>query len=145
MCNDFGNRIPYDEYLRAFSQIRAPVKFPTAPPNIEPRDDIWPIVEALSRKRTKPESGRVSGSVAGSVFHPTTDPNPLRPAPTGRPSPSHPYSWRAGGCPDEPFEVLRRPGEPNARCSRESRPRRSADIWTAPVSAVAELPSRSSR
>jgi hypothetical protein len=50
MCNDFGNRIPYDEYLRAFSQIRAPVKFPTAPPNIEPRDDIWPIVEALSRK-----------------------------------------------------------------------------------------------
>ena len=42
MCNDFGNRIPYDEYLRAFSQIRAPIKFPTAAPNLEPRDDIWP-------------------------------------------------------------------------------------------------------
>ena len=42
MCNDFGNRIPYDEYLRAFSQIRAPIKFATAAPNLEPRDDIWP-------------------------------------------------------------------------------------------------------
>ena len=29
MCNDFGNRVPYDEYLRAFSQIKAPVRFPT--------------------------------------------------------------------------------------------------------------------
>ena len=42
MCNDFGNRIPYDEYLRAFSQIRVPIRFPEAAPNIEPRDDIWP-------------------------------------------------------------------------------------------------------
>jgi len=22
MCNDFGNRVPYDDYLRAFSEIR---------------------------------------------------------------------------------------------------------------------------
>ena len=22
MCNDFGNRVPYDDYLRAFSQTR---------------------------------------------------------------------------------------------------------------------------
>jgi putative SOS response-associated peptidase YedK len=42
VCNDFGNRIPYDEYLRAFSQIHVPVHFPKAAPNIEPRDDIWP-------------------------------------------------------------------------------------------------------
>jgi len=42
MCNDFGNRVPYDYYLRAFSQVRAPIKFPTAAPNLEPRDDIWP-------------------------------------------------------------------------------------------------------
>ena len=42
MCNDFGNRVPYDEYLRTFSQIRAPIKFATAAPNLEPRDDIWP-------------------------------------------------------------------------------------------------------
>jgi hypothetical protein len=40
VCNDFGNRIPYDEYLRAFSQVRVPVHFPEAAPNIEPRDDI---------------------------------------------------------------------------------------------------------
>jgi putative SOS response-associated peptidase YedK len=42
MCNDFGNRIPYDDYLRAFSQTRIPVRWPTAAPNLEPRDDIWP-------------------------------------------------------------------------------------------------------
>jgi len=42
MCNDFGNRVPYDDYLRAFSQIRLPLVFPTAAPNLEPRDDIWP-------------------------------------------------------------------------------------------------------
>ena len=29
MCNDFGNRVPYDDYLGAFSQIAAPVRFPT--------------------------------------------------------------------------------------------------------------------
>ena len=28
MCNDFGNRVPYDDYLKAFSQIRLPVVFP---------------------------------------------------------------------------------------------------------------------
>jgi hypothetical protein len=25
VCNDFGNRIPYDDYRRAFSRIRVPV------------------------------------------------------------------------------------------------------------------------
>jgi putative SOS response-associated peptidase YedK len=33
-------------YLRAFSQIRTPIKFPTAAPNHEPRDDIWPTDRA---------------------------------------------------------------------------------------------------
>src|SRR5215212_6092228 len=42
MCNDFGNHIPYDDYLRAFNQIGAPLKWPTTPPNLEPRTDIWP-------------------------------------------------------------------------------------------------------
>jgi putative SOS response-associated peptidase YedK len=42
MCNDFGNRVPYDDHLRAFSQTRVPIWFPTAPPNLESRDDIWP-------------------------------------------------------------------------------------------------------
>src|SRR5205807_2246956 len=42
MCNDFGNRVPYDDYLRAFSQTRVPLKWPTAAPNLEPREDIWP-------------------------------------------------------------------------------------------------------
>jgi putative SOS response-associated peptidase YedK len=51
MCNDFGNRIPYDDYLRAFSQIRAPIKFPTAAPNLEPRDDIWPTDPATVIRR----------------------------------------------------------------------------------------------
>ena len=42
MCNDYGNRIPYSDYLAAFSQTRIPVKWPAAAPNLEPRDDIWP-------------------------------------------------------------------------------------------------------
>ena len=42
MCNDFGNRVPYDDYLRAFSEIRVPLRWPIAGPNLEPRDDIWP-------------------------------------------------------------------------------------------------------
>ena len=46
MCNDFGNNIPYSDYLAAFSQIRIPVKWPNAAPNLEPRDDIWPTERA---------------------------------------------------------------------------------------------------
>jgi putative SOS response-associated peptidase YedK len=42
MCNDFGNRVPYDDYLRAFSEIRVPLRWPTTASNLEPRDDIWP-------------------------------------------------------------------------------------------------------
>jgi GNAT superfamily N-acetyltransferase len=40
MCNDFGNHIPYSDYLAAFSQTLIPVKWPNAAPNLEPRDDI---------------------------------------------------------------------------------------------------------
>ena len=46
MCNDFGNNIPYSDYLAAFSQTRIPVKWPSAAPNLEPRDDIWPTDRA---------------------------------------------------------------------------------------------------
>jgi hypothetical protein len=46
MCNDFGNRIPYSDYLAAFSQIRVPVRFAAAVPNLEPREDIWPTDKA---------------------------------------------------------------------------------------------------
>ena len=45
MCNDFGNNIPYSDYLAAFSQSRIPVKWPNAAPNLEPRDDIWVVLE----------------------------------------------------------------------------------------------------
>jgi putative SOS response-associated peptidase YedK len=42
VCNDFGNSVAYSAYLEAFSEIRLPVVYPTAAPNLEPRDDIWP-------------------------------------------------------------------------------------------------------
>jgi|SRR5437764_484607 hypothetical protein len=42
MCNAFRNRIPFDDYLRAFSQTRIPARWPKAAPNLEPPDDIWP-------------------------------------------------------------------------------------------------------
>jgi putative SOS response-associated peptidase YedK len=46
VCNDFNNQIPYSDYLAAFGQIRVPVRFPTAAPNLEPREDIWPTDRA---------------------------------------------------------------------------------------------------
>src|ERR1700692_2922356 len=46
MCNDFGNHIPYSDYLAAFSQTRIPVRWPTSAPNLEPREDIWPTDKA---------------------------------------------------------------------------------------------------
>src|SRR5438046_545984 len=39
MCNDYGNHIPYDDYLAAFSQTRIPVRWPTAAPNLAPIHD----------------------------------------------------------------------------------------------------------
>ena len=42
MCNDYGNRIPYSAYLEAFSQLKIKLFTPGGPPNLEPRDDIWP-------------------------------------------------------------------------------------------------------
>src|SRR5437016_11988731 len=42
MCNDYGNHIPYSDYLAAFSQTRIPVRWPTSAPNLEAREDIWP-------------------------------------------------------------------------------------------------------
>jgi putative SOS response-associated peptidase YedK len=46
VCNDFGNNIPYSDYLAAFSQTRIPVKWPSAAPSLKPRDDIWPTERA---------------------------------------------------------------------------------------------------
>ena len=46
MCNDYGNHIPYSDYLAAFSQKRIPVRWPKAAPNLEPREDIWPTDKA---------------------------------------------------------------------------------------------------
>src|SRR5579885_891826 len=51
MCNDFGNHIPYSEYLAAFSRSRIPVRWPSAPPNLEPREDIWPTDPAVVIRR----------------------------------------------------------------------------------------------
>lgn len=46
MCNDYGNRISYSDYVEAFSHIRVPLELPTGAPNFEPRDDIWPTETA---------------------------------------------------------------------------------------------------
>ncbi|MCA1653513.1 MAG: SOS response-associated peptidase [Sphingomicrobium sp.] len=42
MCNDFGNHVAYADYAEALRQLRMPILAPVAPPNLEPRDDIWP-------------------------------------------------------------------------------------------------------
>lgn len=51
MCNDFGNRVAYDAYREAFSQLRVPLRWPAAAPNLEPRDDIWPTERAPAIRR----------------------------------------------------------------------------------------------
>lgn len=52
MCNDYGNNIPYTAYLEAFSELRIPLRFPDAAPNLEPRDDIWPTDTASIIRQT---------------------------------------------------------------------------------------------
>ena len=42
MCNDYANHVPYDAYRAAFADLKIPVQFPRASPNLEPRDDIRP-------------------------------------------------------------------------------------------------------
>jgi putative SOS response-associated peptidase YedK len=42
MCNDYGNRVSYSQYVEGFSQLRLPVRFEPPRPNLEPRDEIWP-------------------------------------------------------------------------------------------------------
>ncbi len=42
MCNDFGNHVAYAEYAEALRQLGMPILSPAAPPNLEPREDIWP-------------------------------------------------------------------------------------------------------
>ncbi len=52
MCNDYGNRIAYESYVEAFSDLRIPLTTPGATPNLEPRDDIWPTDPAPILRRT---------------------------------------------------------------------------------------------
>src|SRR5581483_7544089 len=37
------NNIPYSDYLKAFGRAGVQVEWPAAAPNLEPRNDIWPI------------------------------------------------------------------------------------------------------
>src|SRR5438067_10763591 len=62
MCNDFGNKITYSDYLAAFSQTRIPVKWPNAAPNLEPRDDIWPTERAPVIRRLQDGTNEFSES-----------------------------------------------------------------------------------
>ena len=51
MCNDYGNRIPYSAYVEAFSHLKIPIFATGGPPNLEPRDDIWPTDTAPILRR----------------------------------------------------------------------------------------------
>lgn len=46
MCNDYGNRIPYSEYVSVLYELQLPLALPPSAPNLEPRDDIWPTETA---------------------------------------------------------------------------------------------------
>jgi putative SOS response-associated peptidase YedK len=40
MCNDYGNHIPYRQYVEAFSQLKLPVLVQGNGPDLTPREDI---------------------------------------------------------------------------------------------------------
>ena len=63
MCNDYGNRVPYSAYLEAFSQLKIRLFAAGGPPNLEPRDDIWPtdvapIIRSADGGRAQYNCGR---------------------------------------------------------------------------------------
>lgn len=51
VCNDFGNHVAYAEYAEALRQLGMPIVSPVAPPNLEPRGDIWPTEVATAFRR----------------------------------------------------------------------------------------------
>lgn len=46
MCNDYANRVAFAEYQAAMRDAGIPIVAPFGPPNLEPRDDIWPSEKA---------------------------------------------------------------------------------------------------
>jgi putative SOS response-associated peptidase YedK len=40
MCNDYRYRMPLEQLIDEFAQLRIPLRFPAGRPNLEPRDDI---------------------------------------------------------------------------------------------------------
>jgi putative SOS response-associated peptidase YedK len=40
MCNDYGNHVPYRQYVEAFSQLKLPVLVQGNGPDLTPREDI---------------------------------------------------------------------------------------------------------
>jgi putative SOS response-associated peptidase YedK len=57
MCNDFGNRIPYREYVDAFADLQLPLRFPKGAPNLEPLEDIRPTDPAPMIKGSEEGGG----------------------------------------------------------------------------------------
>lgn len=72
MCNDYGNRVPYSDYLPAFREIRIPVRWPADAPNLEPRDDIWPTFRATSANTSRTVPPRWDLRCAGRVLRLTS-------------------------------------------------------------------------
>jgi len=40
MCNDYRYRMPLEQLIDEFAQLRIPLRFPAGRPNLEPREDI---------------------------------------------------------------------------------------------------------
>jgi putative SOS response-associated peptidase YedK len=57
MCNDYANRVALSAYREAFAELRIPLRFPDALPNLEPRDDIRPTDPAPIIRAAEGELG----------------------------------------------------------------------------------------
>ena len=53
VCNDFGNHVAYAEYAEALRYLGIPIVAPIAPPNLEPKEDIWPSEIATVFRRSE--------------------------------------------------------------------------------------------
>jgi putative SOS response-associated peptidase YedK len=78
MCNDYAHRVSVDAYLRAFSELKIPLRFEGGRPNLEPRDDIWPTEVAPVIRR---EEGGVVLSQMRWGFPPGRPKGPAKGAP----------------------------------------------------------------
>ena len=144
---------PLSAYLEAFSETHIPVRFPTAAPNLQPRDDIWPTERAPVIRQIEERLGVCAAAMGLSRLR-GREGRPDHQFPLGRaalsqgsllgPRGSHFFEFTGSKSPKSKWKftmagqdwfcfaglwrpVVRRGGRLRSRCSRATRPGRCPD------------------